>query len=153
MSHLPGVLFFWKDLERPIDMILLQSDQSKSFEAWESGMAKTIKNYWNATIFCFIEDKDSEDNNVNQSIIQQHPEEKFLAESLQEALDKISGLDLVCIEDCLTNESDSLYVRQCTHRVINDNEITNIFKCVCRLLNILKDENVDRNFINTVKDY
>ncbi|OAD65394.1 hypothetical protein PHYBLDRAFT_176161 [Phycomyces blakesleeanus NRRL 1555(-)] len=31
MSHLPGVLFFWKDLERPIDMILLQSDQSKSF--------------------------------------------------------------------------------------------------------------------------
>ncbi|OAD69770.1 hypothetical protein PHYBLDRAFT_148959 [Phycomyces blakesleeanus NRRL 1555(-)] len=31
MSHLPGVLFFWKDLERPIDIILLQSDQSKSF--------------------------------------------------------------------------------------------------------------------------
>ncbi|OAD71924.1 hypothetical protein PHYBLDRAFT_169837 [Phycomyces blakesleeanus NRRL 1555(-)] len=31
MSHLPGVLFFWKDPERPIDMILLQSDQSKSF--------------------------------------------------------------------------------------------------------------------------
>ncbi|OAD67724.1 hypothetical protein PHYBLDRAFT_188963 [Phycomyces blakesleeanus NRRL 1555(-)] len=31
MSHLPGVLFFWKDLERPIDMILLQSDQSESF--------------------------------------------------------------------------------------------------------------------------
>ncbi|OAD77436.1 hypothetical protein PHYBLDRAFT_164349 [Phycomyces blakesleeanus NRRL 1555(-)] len=32
MSHLPGVLFFWKDPERPIDMILLQSDQSKSFD-------------------------------------------------------------------------------------------------------------------------
>ncbi|OAD65891.1 hypothetical protein PHYBLDRAFT_152915 [Phycomyces blakesleeanus NRRL 1555(-)] len=31
MSHLPGVLFFWKDPERPIDMILLQSDQSESF--------------------------------------------------------------------------------------------------------------------------
>ncbi|OAD73250.1 hypothetical protein PHYBLDRAFT_168603 [Phycomyces blakesleeanus NRRL 1555(-)] len=31
MSHLPGVLFFWKDSERPIDMILLQSDQSESF--------------------------------------------------------------------------------------------------------------------------
>ncbi|OAD72683.1 hypothetical protein PHYBLDRAFT_168948 [Phycomyces blakesleeanus NRRL 1555(-)] len=31
MSHLPGVLFFWKDPERPINMILLQSDQSKSF--------------------------------------------------------------------------------------------------------------------------
>ncbi|KAL0091409.1 hypothetical protein J3Q64DRAFT_1819129 [Phycomyces blakesleeanus] len=31
MSHLPGVLFFWKDPERPIDMILLKSDQSKSF--------------------------------------------------------------------------------------------------------------------------
>ncbi|OAD73963.1 hypothetical protein PHYBLDRAFT_64914 [Phycomyces blakesleeanus NRRL 1555(-)] len=31
MSHIPGVLFFWKDPERPIDMTLLQSDQSKSF--------------------------------------------------------------------------------------------------------------------------
>ncbi|KAG2191772.1 hypothetical protein INT47_012822, partial [Mucor saturninus] len=31
MSHLPGVLSFWKDPERPIDMILLQSDQPESF--------------------------------------------------------------------------------------------------------------------------
>ncbi|OAD78066.1 hypothetical protein PHYBLDRAFT_164944 [Phycomyces blakesleeanus NRRL 1555(-)] len=37
MSHIPGVLFFWKDPERPIDMTLLQSDQSKSFGAWENG--------------------------------------------------------------------------------------------------------------------
>ncbi|OAD79667.1 hypothetical protein PHYBLDRAFT_162725 [Phycomyces blakesleeanus NRRL 1555(-)] len=31
MSHFPGVLFFWKDPKSPIDIILLQSDQSESF--------------------------------------------------------------------------------------------------------------------------
>ncbi|OAD67401.1 Homeodomain-like DNA binding domain-containing transcription factor [Phycomyces blakesleeanus NRRL 1555(-)] len=29
-------------------------------EAWESVLAKTIENCWNATIFCFIDDEDSE---------------------------------------------------------------------------------------------
>ncbi|OAD66984.1 hypothetical protein PHYBLDRAFT_151922 [Phycomyces blakesleeanus NRRL 1555(-)] len=57
MSHLPGVLFFWKDPERPIDMILLQSEQSKGFVVidtsvffpsdvfslqWLSGLVQTI---------------------------------------------------------------------------------------------------------------
>ncbi|OAD80094.1 hypothetical protein PHYBLDRAFT_59137 [Phycomyces blakesleeanus NRRL 1555(-)] len=44
MSHLPGVLFFWKDLERPIDMILLQSDQSKSF-AQKRKVLLTLNNF------------------------------------------------------------------------------------------------------------
>ncbi|KAL0096495.1 hypothetical protein J3Q64DRAFT_1827556 [Phycomyces blakesleeanus] len=48
MSHIPGVLFFWKDPERPIDMILLQSDQSKSFDNTlhhESPVMQHIINY------------------------------------------------------------------------------------------------------------
>ncbi|OAD67045.1 C2H2-type zinc finger transcription factor [Phycomyces blakesleeanus NRRL 1555(-)] len=50
MSHLPGVLFFWKDPERPIDMILLQSDQSKSFDPFEvSNMSENPVHHFIAT--------------------------------------------------------------------------------------------------------
>ncbi|OAD71048.1 hypothetical protein PHYBLDRAFT_148268 [Phycomyces blakesleeanus NRRL 1555(-)] len=42
MSHIPGVLFFWKDPERPINMILLQSDQSKSFDHLTIQNATTV---------------------------------------------------------------------------------------------------------------
>ncbi|OAD77058.1 hypothetical protein PHYBLDRAFT_142571 [Phycomyces blakesleeanus NRRL 1555(-)] len=162
-------------------------------EAWESISAKTIENCWNATIFHFIEDEDSED--VNQAMIQQSLAEKVLIEGLQETLDKIAGSGLLSLEDCPTNESDPLYERQCTHRVVNENEIADIvmeeydanknaannsccdvpmndeetaevepavsfkrtysasekFEYVCTLLDILEDEDIDRDLVSKVE--
>ncbi|OAD76883.1 hypothetical protein PHYBLDRAFT_142389 [Phycomyces blakesleeanus NRRL 1555(-)] len=159
-------------------------------EAWESVSAKTIENCWNATIFRFIEDKDSEDINVNQAMIQQSLAEKVLVEGLEEALDKIARSGLLSLEDYPTSKSDPLYERQCTHRVINENEIADIvmeeydaddnaannnsneeiaevesavpfkrtystlekFECVCMLLDILEDKDIDRDFVSKVED-
>ncbi|OAD67263.1 hypothetical protein PHYBLDRAFT_63741 [Phycomyces blakesleeanus NRRL 1555(-)] len=156
-------------------------------ETWESVSAKTIENCWIAIIFCFIEDKDSED--VNQAMIQQSLTEKVLVKGLKETLDKIAGSGLLSLEDCPTSKSDPLYERQCTHRVINENEIADIvmeehdtdnnaannnsnkeiaevesavpfkrtysalekFECICTLLDILEDENIDRDFVSKVE--
>ncbi|OAD67400.1 hypothetical protein PHYBLDRAFT_151653 [Phycomyces blakesleeanus NRRL 1555(-)] len=121
-------------------------------------------------------------------MIQQSLAEKVLIEGLQETLDKIAGSGLLSLEDCPTNESDPLYKRQCTHRVVNENEIADIvmeeydadenaainsneetaevesavsfkrtysasemFECVCTLLDILEDEDIDRDLVSKVE--
>ncbi|OAD80854.1 hypothetical protein PHYBLDRAFT_161492 [Phycomyces blakesleeanus NRRL 1555(-)] len=122
---------------------------------------------------------------VNQAMIQQSLTEKVLVEGLEETLDNIAGSGLLSLEDCPTSKSDPLYERQYTHRVINENEITDIvmekydadnnaannnsneeivevksavpfkrtysasekFECVCTLLNILEDKDINRDFV------
>ncbi|OAD65286.1 hypothetical protein PHYBLDRAFT_153528 [Phycomyces blakesleeanus NRRL 1555(-)] len=122
-------------------------------------------------------------------MIQQSLAEKVLVEGLEETLDKIAGSSILSLEDCPTSKSDPLYERQCTHRVINENEIADIvmkeydaddnaannnsneeiaevesavpfkrtysasekFEYVCTLLDILEDEDIDRDFVSKVE--
>ncbi|OAD68445.1 hypothetical protein PHYBLDRAFT_69005 [Phycomyces blakesleeanus NRRL 1555(-)] len=72
-------------------------------------------------------------------MIQQSLTEKLLIKGLEETLDKIAGSGLLSLEDCQISISDLLYERQCTHKVINENKITDI---------VIEEYDTDNNAAN-----
>ncbi|KAL0085411.1 hypothetical protein J3Q64DRAFT_1849099 [Phycomyces blakesleeanus] len=87
---------------------------------------------------CFIEDKDSED--VNQAMVQQSLAEKVLVKGLQGSLDKIAGSDPLYENEEIAEVESAVSFK----RTYSASEK---FECVCTLLDILEDEDIDRDFV------
>ncbi|OAD80297.1 hypothetical protein PHYBLDRAFT_137849 [Phycomyces blakesleeanus NRRL 1555(-)] len=119
MSHLPGVLFFWKDPERPIDMILLKSDQSKSFATssdslTENALSLNVRSILNSKReFNVVKDNQEALFQADISIMIEEEQEEVMGENISSLKERIFNMILSTINSNEESDLPTLAFEDC----------------------------------------